>query len=91
MTTPDPLVSATSAGDLVAELSARGQTVISDESKLYAIRSDVKGDTTSAELIAQIGAKNIKPVPVHPALLVYLAPAKRMAFLKQWKDTAGKK
>lgn len=72
-------------------LSARGQTVISDESKLYAIRSDVKGETTSAELIARIGAKNIKPVPVHPALLVYLAPAKRMAFLKQWKDTAGKK
>jgi iron(III) transport system substrate-binding protein len=72
-------------------LSARGQTVIADESKLYAIRADVKGDTTSAELIRQIGAKNIKPVPVHPALLQYLAPAKRMAFLKGWKDTAGKK
>lgn len=72
-------------------LSHRGQTVIANESKLYAIRADVKGETTSAELIKIIGEKNIKPVPVSPAVLQYLAPAKRMAFLKQWKDTAGKK
>ena len=72
-------------------LSNRGQTVIANDSKLYAIRADVKGETTSADLIKQIGEKNIKPVPVSPAVLTYLAPAKRMAFLKQWKDTAGKK
>lgn len=72
-------------------LSQRGQTVIANESKLFAIRSDVKGETTSAELVGEIGVKNIKPLPVHPSLLQYLAPAKRMAFLKQWKDTAGKK
>jgi iron(III) transport system substrate-binding protein len=72
-------------------LSHRGQTVIANDSKLFAIRADVKGETTSAELIHEIGEKNIKPVPVHPILLQYLAPAKRMAFLKQWKDTAGKK
>jgi iron(III) transport system substrate-binding protein len=72
-------------------LSHRGQTIIANESKLYAIRADVKGETTSAELIREIGEKNIKPLPVHPSLLQYLAPAKRMAFLKQWKETAGKK
>ncbi|HEU5436876.1 MAG TPA: ABC transporter substrate-binding protein [Telluria sp.] len=72
-------------------LSARGQTVIANESKLYAIRADVKGETTSAELIKLVGEKNIKPVPVGPAVLSYLAPAKRMAFLKQWKETGGKK
>ncbi|WP_426109936.1 ABC transporter substrate-binding protein [Massilia sp. PWRC2] len=72
-------------------LSARGQTIIANESKLYAIRADVKGETTSAELIKLVGEKNIKPVPVGPALLGYLAPAKRMAFLKQWKETGGKK
>jgi iron(III) transport system substrate-binding protein len=72
-------------------LSFRGQTVIANDSKLYAIRADVKGETTSADLIRQIGEKNIKPMPVNPALLQYLAPAKRMAFLKQWKETAGKK
>jgi len=72
-------------------LSARGQTIIANESKLYAIRADVKGETTSAELIKLVGEKNIKPVPVGPAVLSYLAPAKRMAFLKQWKETGGKK
>jgi len=72
-------------------LSHRGQTIIANDSKLFAIRADVKGETTSAELIKQVGEKNIKPVPVHPIVLEFLAPAKRMAFLKQWKETAGKK
>jgi iron(III) transport system substrate-binding protein len=72
-------------------LSSRGQTVIANESKLYAIRADVKGETTSADLIRQIGEKNIKPIPVGPGVLTYLSPAKRMAFLKQWKETGGKK
>ena len=72
-------------------LSTRGQTVIANESKLYAIRADVKGETTSAELIKLVGEKNLKPIPVGPGVLTYLAPAKRMAFLKQWKETGGKK
>ena len=72
-------------------LSARGQTVIANESKLFAIRMDVKGETTASELVAQIGEKNVKPIPVSPSLLAYLEPAKRMAFLKKWKETAGKK
>jgi iron(III) transport system substrate-binding protein len=72
-------------------LSQRGQTIIANDSKLFAIRADVKGETTSTELIELVGAKNIKPIPVGPAVLEYLAPAKRMAFLKNWKDTAGKK
>ncbi len=72
-------------------LSSRGQTIIANESKLYAIRADVKGETTTADLIKQIGEKNVKPIPVGPGVLTYLAPAKRMAFLKQWKETGGKK
>jgi iron(III) transport system substrate-binding protein len=72
-------------------LSKRGQTVIADHSKLFAIRSDVVGETTSADLIKVIGAANVKPVPVHPIILQFLGPAKRMAFLKQWKESAGKK
>ena len=72
-------------------LSQRGQTIIANDSKLFAIRGDVKGETTSTELIEQVGEKNIKPIPVSPAVLEYLAPAKRMAFLKTWKETAGKK
>ena len=72
-------------------LSHRGQTIIANGAKLYAIRADVTGETTSADLIKEIGAANIKPVPVHPIILQFLGPAKRMAFLKQWKETAGKK
>jgi len=72
-------------------LSKRGQTVIANDSKLFAIRADVAGETTSAELIKEIGEKNIKPLPVGPAVTEYLAPAKRMVFLKRWKDVAGKK
>jgi iron(III) transport system substrate-binding protein len=72
-------------------LSHRGQTIIANDSKLFAIRADVTGETTSADLIKQIGKDNVKPVPVHPMVLQFLGPAKRMAFLKQWKDTAGKK
>lgn len=72
-------------------LSHRGQTIIANDSKLYAIRQDVTGETTSAELIKQVGKDNVRPVPVHPILLQFLGPQKRMAFLKQWKETAGKK
>ncbi|MBQ5939205.1 MULTISPECIES: ABC transporter substrate-binding protein [unclassified Massilia] len=72
-------------------LSKRGQTVISDASKLYAIRADVTGETTSSDLIKMVGEKNIKPLPVSPAVAEYLDPAIRMAFLKEWKATAGKK
>jgi len=72
-------------------LSVRGQTVVANESKLFAIRSDVKGEATAAALTRQLGEKNIKPLAVHPNLLQFLAPVKRMAFLKQWKETAGKK
>lgn len=72
-------------------LSQRGQTIIANDSKLYAIRADVKGDTTSADLTKLVGAANLKPVPVSPMLLQYLDPTKRLAFLRQWKETAGKK
>jgi len=72
-------------------LSKRGQTVIANGSRLFAIRADVVGETTSAELIKQIGAANVKPVPVHPIILQFLGPVKRMAFLTQWKETGGKK
>jgi len=72
-------------------LSQRGQTIIANDAKLFAIREDVKGETTSAELIKLIGKDKIKPIPVHPMVLQFLGPAKRMAFLKQWKESAGKK
>src|SRR4051812_21660194 len=53
-------------------LSHRGQTIIANDSKLFAIRQDVTGETTSSDLIKQIGKDNIKPVPVHPIVLQFL-------------------
>jgi iron(III) transport system substrate-binding protein len=38
-----------------------------------------------------VGEKNVKPLPVSPAVAEYLDPSIRMAFLKEWKATAGKK
>lgn len=70
-------------------LSRRGQTMIANEAKLYAIRADVTGETTSAALTKLIGPA-LKPLPVHPLLLQYLDPAKRLAFLKQWKEVTKK-
>jgi iron(III) transport system substrate-binding protein len=71
-------------------LSKRGQAGIANEAKLYAIRSDVKGETTSAELTKEIG-EGLKPLPVNASLLQYLDQGKRLAFLKRWKEAAGKK
>jgi len=71
-------------------LSKRGQTVIANESQLYAIRSDVTGETTSAELTKQLG-NSIKPLAVGPQLMEYLDQSKRLAFLKQWKEAVAKK
>ncbi|MFZ6771640.1 ABC transporter substrate-binding protein [Undibacterium sp. SXout7W] len=71
-------------------LSKRGQTIIANEANLFAIRPDVKGDANPVALGKKVGA-GLKPLPVNPSLLQYLDQTKRLAFLKQWKETAGKK
>lgn len=72
-------------------LSHRGQTVVANGAKLFAIRTDVTGETTSSDLIKLVGEKNVKPLPVSPAVAAYLDPTIRMPFLREWKATAGKK
>ncbi|QDZ29717.1 ABC transporter substrate-binding protein [Noviherbaspirillum sp. UKPF54] len=71
-------------------LSKRGQTIISNDSKLYAIRSDVHGETSSVELSKEIG-NGLKPLQVNVMMLQYMDQAKRLAFLKQWKEAMAKK
>jgi iron(III) transport system substrate-binding protein len=71
-------------------LSKRGQTIIANDSKLYAIRGDVTGETTSAELTKEIG-NGLKPLQVNVMMLQYMDQTRRLAFLKQWKEAAGKK
>jgi iron(III) transport system substrate-binding protein len=50
----------------------------------------VTGETTSADLAKVIGA-GLRPLPVNVSQLAYLDQTKRLAFLKQWKEAAGKK
>ncbi|WP_295749074.1 ABC transporter substrate-binding protein [Undibacterium sp.] len=71
-------------------LSKRGQNIIANEANLFSIRPDVTGEANPRGLAKKIGA-GMKPLPVNPMLLQYLDQTKRLAFLKQWKETAGKK
>ncbi len=71
-------------------LSKRGQAIIANDSKLYAIRSDVTGETTSSDLTKAIG-NGLKPLQVNVMMLQYMDQARRLAFLKQWKEAASKK
>ncbi|ALU91635.1 ABC-type Fe3+ transport system, periplasmic protein [Herbaspirillum rubrisubalbicans M1] len=70
-------------------LSKRGQTIIANDAQLFAIRADVTGTTTSAELTKQLG-DSLKPMPVSTELLEYLDQKKRLDFLKQWKEATKK-
>ncbi|WP_290871214.1 ABC transporter substrate-binding protein [Aquabacterium sp.] len=71
-------------------LSQRGQSLIASQADLFAIRSDVTGDTTISGLQATLG-KSLKPIPIAPALLTYLDQSKRLEFLKQWNSVKAPK
>ncbi|KWF11661.1 ABC transporter substrate-binding protein [Burkholderia pseudomultivorans] len=66
-------------------LSKRGQTLIANQANLYAIRTDVNGETSAAGLTKELG-DSLKPIPIGTGLLVYLDQSKRLAFLKQWQQ-----
>jgi iron(III) transport system substrate-binding protein len=64
-------------------LSRRGQEVLSRESWLFSIRTDVEGDRTARRLAETLGAR-LKPIHVGPSLLVFLDGSKRADFLRRW-------
>lgn len=66
-------------------LSKRGQTLIANQANLYAIRTDVTGETSAAGLTKELG-DSLKPIQIGTGLLVYLDQSKRLAFLKQWQQ-----
>ncbi len=66
-------------------LSKRGQTVMSEKSLVYSLRSDVPGHITAAGLNKDLG-KAIKPIDVNTDMLAGLEQTKRLDFMKQWKD-----
>ncbi len=71
-------------------LSKRGQTMIANESELFAIRADVKGETTSAELTKQLGAA-LKPIPVSAELLQLPRPDQAPGFPEAVEGSDRKK
>jgi iron(III) transport system substrate-binding protein len=65
-------------------LSRRGQTVMAQQSDLFALRGDVQGGQTAATLARTLGS-SLKPIAIGPSLMVYLDRAKRGDFLQEWK------
>jgi iron(III) transport system substrate-binding protein len=66
-------------------LSKRGQTVMSEKSLVYSIRSDVPGNITAAGLNKDLG-NAIKPIEVNTDILAGLEQTKRLDFMKRWKE-----
>jgi iron(III) transport system substrate-binding protein len=69
-------------------LSRRGQSVLADKARLYAVRSDVAGELTAARLGSALGA-SMKPVLIGPGLLRYSDGAAYRDFVLQWRRTAA--
>jgi iron(III) transport system substrate-binding protein len=65
-------------------LSRRGQSVIANQSGLYAVRADVSGPATAAGLTQTLGT-SLRAIAVGPALTGYLSPQKYREFIGQWK------
>jgi len=65
-------------------LSKRGQTVMSEKSLVYSLRSDVPGNITAAGLTKELGSA-LKPIDVNTDILAGLEQSKRLEFMKQWQ------
>lgn len=67
-------------------LSKRAQTIMANKSLIYALRNDVEGQATAANLTKEMG-KALKPIEVSPDLLAALDKNKRLDFLKRWQES----
>ncbi|CAG9168154.1 hypothetical protein LMG23992_01036 [Cupriavidus laharis] len=71
-------------------LSRRGQTLMAQRAGLYAVRSDVGGDTTAARLVTQLGA-SMRPILNDPDLTRHLDIAAYREFVTRWRTATGQK
>jgi iron(III) transport system substrate-binding protein len=68
-------------------ISARAQKIMANQATLFSLREDVEGPYSAAALAKQLG-QSLKPIPVDKGLLDALVPAKRLAILRKWQETA---
>lgn len=68
-------------------LSARAQTIMANQAMLFSLRDDVEGPYSAPALAKELGSR-LKPIPVDMSLLSALAPAKRLATMRRWQETA---
>lgn len=70
-------------------LSLRGQRILTDQSQLSAVRTEIDGPYLDLGVrSAQIGL--LKPIALGPGLLVYLDQRKRADMLESWTTSMGR-
>ena len=70
-------------------LSEKGQSILANQADIPSIRNDIEGKNDIDGLTKVLG-KALKPIPVDESLLEYLQPKKRLDYIKQWREAAGK-
>ena len=68
-------------------LSARAQTIMANQATLFSLRDDVEGPYSAGALSKELVSR-LKPIPADMGLLAALTPAKRLATLRKWQETA---
>ena len=69
-------------------LSQRGQTVMANAARLYALRADVQGETTATALRQLLGGRE-RPIALGPELAAPLANAAYRDFILRWRAALG--
>ncbi len=68
-------------------ISARAQKIMANQATLFSLRTDVEGPHSAAALEKALGDR-LKPIPADMSLLAALVPAKRLATIRKWQETA---
>lgn len=70
-------------------LSRRGQALIANSARLFAVRTDIDGETTAARLTRTLGPA-LKPIPFGPPLIGYLNNQNYRSFIQQWQKATAR-
>ncbi|MFT3820427.1 MAG: ABC transporter substrate-binding protein [Rubrivivax sp.] len=69
-------------------LSKRGQTLIANGARLFAVRADIDGETTAARLTQTLGPA-LRPIPLGPPLIGYLNNQNYIDFIRRWQQATA--